>query len=201
MTKFRISVLCAAMLTVLFLAGCGDTVQESSAPEGIETFGTAVNPSIQPSTGQTTPSASGGPSVNVPAPSGNIGESNAQPASTPSPSRQPVSEPAEATASHSTPTPSPSPSASPEPSSALPPVVEPPAPATTADSSQAAAFVGRPLSDLFDELGGYSNSSDYELIDEEDPDAGEIGTHYFNGFTVITKRTADSEIITAVIEG
>ena len=57
--------------------------------------------------------------------------------------------------------------------------------------------MGQPLSDLIADLG-YPIRSDYEDVDEDDPDAGKIGTLYFDGFTVTTLRDNDGETITAV---
>lgn len=199
MTKFRIPILILAVLAALMLAGCGDTTQESSVPEGIETFGTAVNPSAQPSTGEVVPSSSAALAVTDPNAPGVVGENDTSTSSTPSATT--TSSPS--TAPASTPTKRPSTStvpASPSPSDDEDhPVISPPAPASTAGIDEAKAYIGKSLSSLFEDLG-YSSSSDYEPIDEDDPDAGDIGTHYFDGFTVTTKRTSEGEIITAVNE-
>jgi hypothetical protein len=61
------------------------------------------------------------------------------------------------------------------------------------------AYVGKSLTSLISDLG-LPSSSDYEPIDENDPDKGDIGTLYFDGFTVTTQRNADSETITSVNE-
>ena len=53
MTKLRFPILILAILTAAVLCACGDTTAASSAPEGINTFGFEINPSTQPSVGQT----------------------------------------------------------------------------------------------------------------------------------------------------
>lgn len=197
MTKFRTSLFILAVLTALMLAGCGDTTQESSVPEGIETFGTAVNPSAQPSTGQVIPGDPDSSAVQDPDTTGTIGgETDTQPSGTAAPSARPDTTPS--TTATRTPSPSTAPS-SPSPSDDEHPVISPPAPASTATADDARNYIGKPVSSLFAALG-YASSSDYEPIDEDDPDAGDIGTLYFDGFTVTTKRTADGEIVTAVTE-
>lgn len=57
--------------------------------------------------------------------------------------------------------------------------------------------MGKTLTELIDELG-YPLSSDYQLVDEEDPDQGEKGTLYFNGFTATTLRKDGTETVTSV---
>ena len=197
MTKFRISVLILAVLAALMLAGCGDTTQESSDAVEIETFGTAVNPSAQPSTGEVVPETSASVAVGDPPTVGTVGENDTSTSSTPSSTT--TSSPSAAPTSTTTQRPSTSTApASPSPSDDEDhPVISPPAPASTATVDQAKSYIGESVSSLFNDLG-YASSSDYEPIDEDDPDAGDIGTLYFDGFTVTTKRTADGEIITAV---
>lgn len=192
MTKHRFTVLLLAALTVLILCACGATTETSSAPEGLQTFGMAVDPSAQPSTGQTVsgdvtdnpnqPAASSGPVIEGNTPSSAAPHSPAPSSQAPAPSKAP-----------STPTPTTSPTATPTSS----PIISPPAPASTATVDEAAAYVGQSLSELIEKLG-YPSRSDYEDIDEEDPDAGKIGTLYFKDFTVTTKRDADGEVVTAV---
>ena len=192
MTKFRIFILTLAALAALILAGCGDTTQESSVPEGLATFGTQIDPSAQPSTGEVVPGTSGDPAVKVPGTTGNIGdENNAQTSGSPTTSTTPTYVPT------ATPKPIVSSNPAPAPSESEPPVISPPAPVSTATADQAREYIGQPLDNLISALG-YASSNEYELIDEDDPSAGEIGTLYFDGFTVTTKRTADGEIITAV---
>lgn len=195
MTKHRISILLLAVLTVAIFCACGDTVETSSEPEGIQTFGMDVDPSSEPNTGEviggeTTPDASSTKNPSGPVVEGDT-ESSAQPSestSTSSPSTAPT-----ATRPPSTSTPTSEPSESPSAS----PAISPPAPASTATADEAAAYVGQPLSDLIADLG-YPIRSDYEDVDEDDPDAGKIGTLYFDGFTVTTLRDNDGETITAV---
>lgn len=201
MTKRRFSILFLAAVTLLSLCACGRTTLDSSAPEGLQTFGAQVNPSAQPSTGQTvngvpvTPGASNNPSGG-----GTIIEDNAQS------SGQPTSSPSgngngggNGGGSSTTPTPTktPTPSTSPTPTPYSSPAISPPAPASTASPDEAEAYIGKPLSDLIADLG-YPIRSDYEDIDENDPSAGKIGTLYFDGFTVTTKRDSTGEYITEV---
>jgi hypothetical protein len=61
-------------------------------------------------------------------------------------------------------------------------------------------YIGKSLSDLIDGVG-YPTRSDYEYIDETDPDKGEIGTLFFQGFTATTRRDSNGEIVTAVTPG
>ena len=62
MAKLRFPVLILAILIAAVLCACGDTTAASSAPEGIETFGFEINPSAQPSVGQTVPGVDNPPS-------------------------------------------------------------------------------------------------------------------------------------------
>lgn len=190
MTKRRLFILLTAALAALCLCACGDTVEDSSAPEGLQTFGVEVDPSAQPST-----AAVASPAVSVStAPgagaSGTVLEGDVSTSSQPS----------EPSAAASTPTVRPSTSrapTSPAVTATPSPEISPPAPASTANQSQAEDYVGRSLSDLIADLG-YPSSSDYEYIDEEDPDQGEIGTLVFDGFTVTTRRDGSGETITSV---
>ena len=55
MNHKRLIPILAAALTVLLMTGCGvggESVQDNSTPEGLQTFGVAVNPSAQPSMAQ-----------------------------------------------------------------------------------------------------------------------------------------------------
>jgi hypothetical protein len=65
---------------------------------------------------------------------------------------------------------------------------------------EVAAYIGKSLSELVEDVG-YPTRSDYEYIDETDPDKGEIGTLFFDGFTATTRRDDDGEIVTAVTPG
>ena len=204
MTRNRFAILLIAVLTAMLLAGCGnETTMESSAPEGLQTFGVAVNPSTAPSQGQTVEATPGGATVKAPTgeatgqeSGANVGEADNQgqsstPTSTPTttaaPSTQKPSTPA---ASNAPVNPTTTPDA---------PVISPPAPASTATPDEVKNYVGKSLSELIADLG-VPSSSDYEPIDPENPDAGETGTLYFNGFTVTTKKTADGETILSVNE-
>ena len=202
MTKHRFAILLLAVLTAMLLAGCGNEIPtESSVPEGLETFGTAVDPSAVPSQAQTVQNPAGDATVKDPIGDGTVGEDNQShdtvigdgPAETAAPSGGSSaggSSSGGSSSGGSTTPPSTSPAA---------PAISPPAPASTATPDEVREYVGKPVTDLIKDLG-YPISSDYEPIDEEDPDAGEIGTLHFNGFTVTTKRTADEEIITEVNE-
>ena len=202
MTRNRFAILLIAVLTAMLLAGCGnETTMESSAPEGLQTFGVAVNPSTAPSQGQTVEVTPGSATVKDPAGNttgqesgGNVGETDNQGqggTSTPTAPAAPSTQKPSTPSTSNTPV---NPTTGPDA-----PAISPPAPASTATPDEVEEYVGKSLSELIADLG-VPSSSDYELIDETDPDAGEIGTLYFNGFTVTTKRTADGEIITEVNE-
>lgn len=195
MAKHRFIVFLLAVVTALLVCACGDTTESSSIPEGLQTFGVAVDPSAQPSTGQVVngeaaptsssqPAASSGPMVEGDSPTST--EPSASPSSTAT--SRPTSSRAPSTSSTPN-TPDSSPSAS--------PAISPPAPASTATIDEAMAYVGQSLSSLIADLGVPSRS-DYEDVDENDPDAGRIGTLYFDGFTVTTLRDENGEVITAV---
>ena len=62
MKKLCIAVLVLAVLTAL-LCACGDTSAVSSAPDGIEVFGFQIDPSAQPSVGQTVPGGENPPAA------------------------------------------------------------------------------------------------------------------------------------------
>ena len=206
MTRNRFAILLIAVLTAMLLAGCGnETTMESSAPEGLQTFGVAVNPSIAPSQGQTVEATPGSATVKDPTGEATGQESGANVGATDNqgqsgtPTRTPTPT---ATAAPSTQKPS-TPAASNAPANPTTtpdaPVISPPAPASTATPDEVKTYVGTSLSELIADLG-VPSSSDYEPIDPEDPDAGETGTLYFNGFTVTTKKTADGETILSVNE-
>ena len=201
MTKQRLSILMLAAATLLCLAACGRTTVDSSATEGLQTFGAQVDPSAQPSTGQTVNGTPVSPSTTGQSTDGSgvIIEDNTQSSSQPatSPSTTGSSSVTPAPTRTPTPTKTPSPSTSPTATPYSSPAISPPAPASSATPDEAEDYVGKPLSDLIAELG-YPIRSDYEDIDEEDPSAGKIGTLYFNGFTVTTQRDSDGEYITAV---
>ncbi|MBQ9268109.1 MAG: hypothetical protein IJ206_01180 [Oscillospiraceae bacterium] len=63
MKKFHVAVLILAVLTALLLCACGDTSAVSSAPDGIEVFGFQIDPSAQPSMGQTVPGGENPPAA------------------------------------------------------------------------------------------------------------------------------------------
>ena len=196
------------ILAVLMLAGCGvcmESVQDNSTPEGLQTFGVAVNPSAQPSMAQEV-------SPNVTMPDGSTGGEPGQNdqgenggATSPSPS-QSGNNGGNGNGGNNggnggnnggnggnngggtTPTVSPSTS----------PAVSPPQPASTATYDEVMEYVGKQLSELIDKLG-YPVRSEYDYVDEEDPTKGEIGTFYFSGgFTVTTLRNSDGEVITGI---
>lgn len=194
MKKILTTVLLLAALTALILTGCGNNNTEDSLPEELNQFGSvAVIPSAVPST-EVAPQSSGVLAVPTTKEPGKLGETDTQgsaaPAS-PSPTKTPT--PSYAPQPSYVPTTQPSPS----PSEPLP---SPPASAYTGPADKAREYIGKPLSDLFENLG-YPSSADYEYIDEDDPSAGKIGTLKFPaGYTVTTKQTDESEIITAVNE-
>ena len=75
MTEKRLVPMVAAVLAVLLLAGCGISTEsnvDSTTPEGLQTFGVAVNPSAEPSKAQEV----------TPAVSGNGEDTNGQPGQT-----------------------------------------------------------------------------------------------------------------------
>lgn len=196
MTK-KIICFLLAVLTVMNLAACGTEVAssaESSAPEALQTFGNQVDPSAQPSAGEIisadpVPLPSMAPEAgnvtegdNVPNSGGQIAESETV-ATTAAPSAAPVQTPAATKKPAATVSPT--------------PTIAPPKPVSSATADDATKFIGKTLGE-FIAAHGYPESSDYEYIDEEDPDAGEIGTIVFNGFVVKTKKTADGETITSV---
>lgn len=193
MTKTRFSILILAVLTALILAGCGsmdNSNVESSVEPGLQTFGIAVNPSAQPSTGQVLPEVSASATETVTAPSGGVSTEDEAVAST-APSAEPAPTPSKAPSGGSSDTPatSTSPSSSPN--------IAPPAPVSTATVDDVEQYVGKTLQQLVEDLG-YPNSSSYDYVDEDDPSKGEIGTVYYSDFTVTTRRADGTETITAV---
>lgn len=208
MNHKRLIPILAAVLAVLMLAGCGvggESVQDNSTPEGLQTFGVAVDPSAQPSMAQAV-------SPNVTMPDGSTGgepgqNDNGETGGTTSPS------PSQSGnnggngngngnggnnggnngnngGNNGGTTPTTAPSAS--------PAVSPPQPASTATYDEVMQYVGKQLSELIDKLG-YPVRSDYDYVDEKDPSQGEIGTLYFSGgFTVTTLRNSDGEVITGI---
>lgn len=193
MTKKSLTILILAALTILICAGCGnDTAEESSAPEALVTFGVEINPSAEPSIGQTVSNDIGEATVKDPTSSGTPGGTDTETggnsggsATTASPSTTSTPKPATPATSPAT-----SPVESEEPTD--PPIISPPQPASNASADEAREYVGKTRDELIDALG-LPTSSDYALIDENDPDSGEIGTLYFKGFTVTTKKSADGE--------
>ena len=201
MNHKRLIPILAAALTVLLLAGCGvggESVQDSSTPEGLQTFGVAVNPSAQPSMAQEVI-----PSVTTNDTIGGEPEQNEQGESvsaSPSPSQSTTTGGTTTAKPSATTTPTKKPSNTTQPSTAptTSPAVSPPKPATSATYDEVMQYVGKQLSELIDELG-YPVRSDYDYVDEEDPTQGEIGTLYFSGgFTVTTLRNSDGEEITGI---
>ena len=202
MTKIRLTITLLAVLTALMLAGCGrtdDSTVDSSSPEGIQTFGVEIDPSAQPSMGQVMPEILDVPegSVSQDA-SGTVTTQDTQTESD-DPTEPPQDEPEETTPSKkpSDSTSTAKPSTDPSPSPSTSPTIVPPAPMSSATISDVEAYVGRPLSELIENLG-YPSGSDYEPIDEENPDQGEFGTLYFATCTVSTRRDADGEIVISV---
>jgi hypothetical protein len=204
MTHKRLALTLLAVLAALLLAGCGvsdGSILDSSSPEGIQTFGTPVDPEAQPSMGQVI-EAETGTQTALPDGTGTVGEQNSGSGTTDNTSGTPST-----TATTTTTTTTSSPATSKTPSSgsstttATSPSpsrnIDPPAPASTATIDEVEAYIGKSLSELIDGVG-YPTRSDYEYIDETNPDKGEIGTLFFNGFTATTRRDDDGEIVTAV---
>ena len=200
MNKRLIPILAAA-LTVTLLAGCGvggGSVQDSTTPEGLQTFGVAVNPSAQPSMAQEV-----APNVTSIDTTDGEPEQNEQGESvSPSPS-QTTTTGGDTTAKPSaTATPTKTPNITTQPTTAptTSPSITPPQPATSATYDEVKQYVGKQLSELVDALG-YPVRSDYDYVDEDDPTQGEIGTLYFSGgFTVTTLRNSDGEVITGITQ-
>lgn len=195
MTK-KIICFLLAVLTALTFAACGnntESVTESSQMEELETFGNVVDPSAEPSAGEIIPDApitlpSAEPSA------GQFSEGDTQPqggdtpvttTTSPTSTATPTKKPSTSGGGTTTATPS------------TKPTIAPPAPASSATAEEVTAYIGKALSTFIAEKG-VPISSDYEYIDEADPDKGEIGTLTFNGFVVTTRRDADGEIITGV---
>lgn len=194
MTKHRFFILLIAVLTAITLCACGDTVESDSAPEGLDTFGVTLDPSAQPSAGQTIAGNPDPANSGVPTSAGNLIEGDSQPSFQPNDGEEATTpDSPSATSAPSTPPPATStaPTTTPSPS------IAPPEPASTATVDQVMEYIGKSVSELIADLG-YPQRSDYDYVDEENPDAGEVGTLYFNDFTVTTLRDADGEIITAV---
>ena len=203
MNHKRLIPILAAALTVLLLAGCGvggESVRDSSTPEGLQTFGVAVNPSAQPSMAQEViPSVTTNDTIGGEPEQNEQGES-VSPSPGPSPSQSTTTGGTTTTKPSATTTPTKKPSNTTQPSTAptTSPAVSPPKPATSATYDEVMQYVGKQLSELIDELG-YPVRSDYDYVDEEDPTQGEIGTLYFSGgFTVTTLRNSDGEEITGI---
>lgn len=201
MTNRHFSLILLAVLTALMLAGCGQlesSSQESSETIEMQTWGEAIDPAATPSMGQVMPDILTPAETDAPQSSGAAtidGQDDETDAPAPT---------AEATAT-ATPTATTKPSsgsnsgtstATPSPSNS--PSIAPPAPASSATIDAVQGYVGRTLTELIDELG-YPLSSDYQLVDEEDPDQGEKGVLYFNGFTATTLRKDGTETVTSVI--
>lgn len=196
----------AGILAALLLAGCGistESTVDSTAPEGLHTFGVEVNPSAQPSlapeisaqptsnTGDTTGQVQGGEPDQ--ADHGEAGATaSASPSSTSggtSTTTKPTSKPSNGNGSGNTNNNGNSGNSS--------PAISPPAPTSTATYDDVSKFMGKSLSELV-ASEGYPARSDYDYVDEDDPSQGEIGTLYFNGFTVTTRRDDSGEVITAI---
>lgn len=209
MTEKRLVPMIAAVLAALLLAGCGISTEsnvDSSAPEGLQTFGVAVNPSAEPSKAQEV----------TPAVSGNGENTNGQPGQTDegengSPNGTDGDNQGGTTGNGATPKPTATakptnkPNPTPTTSPANPPIsspsITPPAPASSATYDDVSKYVGKQLTELVADMG-YPVRSDYEYVDDEDPTQGEIGTLYFSGgFTVTTRRDDSGEIITAITPG
>lgn len=198
MTK-KIICFLLAVLTVMNLAACGTEVAssvEDSAPEALQTFGNQVDPSAQPSAGEII-SADPVPLPSTAPEAGNVTEGDAAPGNNGGQITESETVATTPAAPSATPTKAPTVTKKPVATPSPTPTIAPPEPVSSATADDATKYIGKPLSE-FIASHGYPESSDYEYIDEEDPDAGEIGTIVFNGFVVKTKKTADGETITSV---
>lgn len=197
MTKKSHILILLAVVTALILPGCGqiEDSQVSSDTIHMETWGDTIDPAATPSMGQVLPDAQTTENQNPDYSMGNTtisgqgdeNESATQPPQSAQPSSTTSKKPSGG--GNTAVAPSASPSSS--------PAIAPPAPASSATIDDVQGYVGKQLSSLIEDLG-YPLSSDYELVDEDDPDQGELGTLRFNGFTVSTLRTDSGESITAV---
>lgn len=212
MTRRVFSILLIAALTALMLIGCGKSdplAMVSSNEEGIQTFGVAVDPAAQPSnpgtvpgapnvvmpgvddtvtqtdTGEAAPAVSSGNATTTANNAAGTGNGSGTGSGTGTGTGTTTNKPG--SGSGSTPSVSTSPSA--------PTPIAP----SDATAAQVRSYIGKELSEFITDHG-YPISSDYEFIDEDDPDQGEIGTLEFRGFTVNTLRTNDGETITDVVE-
>lgn len=199
MKKQTISALLFAVLAALILAGCGNVTPTSSTPEVIATFGT-LEPSAVPSTNEIKPETSS--NIAVPSAKPTDGDDDMRIVHT---SSQPVSPspthtPAPSSAATAKPTVKPSATAQPSASPSVDPYEpSPPKPQSTAEPKDAEKYIGKSAKTMLDEIGFPGGGRDYEDVDENDPSLGEIGTFYYDGFTVITKRMPDgTETVTAV---
>ena len=124
--------------------------------------------------------------------------SSASPAESPAPSEDsPAVSPSTPPSPSSSDAPvSPGPSGSDEPVTS--PSISPPAPVSSATIDDASAYVGKSLSQLIADLG-YPYNSEYDDVDEGDPNTDRVGTLYFNGYIVTTLRTEDGETVTSVV--
>lgn len=219
MTIRRFSLFFLAVLTALTLCACGESNSAlvESAPEGLQTFGTQIDPSAQPDTPPVasdspqntdqldTPSVSGTDNGQTTTPQpGGIGQSD-----TPS-SAAPSSAPGGSGGGSGTTPSSPRPSSGGSPGSGGDTPVTPsgsPAVspintgASTATIDDVMNYIGKPITTLIAELG-YPVSSEYDEVDEDDPSLGEIGTLRFaGGFSVTTFRSPDvDEYVTGVVQ-
>ena len=197
MKKLMTSALLLAVLAALILAGCSNVTPASSTPEEIAQFG-SFPPSAVPSTNDIKPETSANVAVPSTKPTDGdddmrIVHTSSQPAS-PSPTRTP----APSSAPTTKPTVRPSATAKPSPSPSTEPEVTP-KPASSAPPSDAEKYIGKSAATMREELGLPGGGVDYEPVDEDDPSLGEIGTYYYDGFTVITKKMPDgTETVTAV---
>ena len=219
MTKYRMIPLLLALTFLLSLCACGDTVNSESEVEGIATFGPEIDPSATPAQGETIPGQE-----NAARPSGAstgvITEYNS--GSTPA-SEEPAAAGGNTTESGTasgtgtsgngtnTDASGTGPSGNGNGSGAgsgtndtasdtqvtASPAVSPPAAASTATPEEVRPYIGQSLSKLIEELG-YPKRSEYEDVDEDDPNTDRIGTLYFDGFVVTTLRDKNGETVTGV---
>ncbi len=194
-TIFSLTLLLA--LVALLLCACGSTtvVDSQDSEDTLQVFGDTIDPSSSPTTAQVIESSTS------PAVSATTTETGSVSVATDSAGTETA---AEASPEASAETTSASSSTTTTTTTAEEEEIElegasisPPIAASEAGIEDAQAYVGSSLSSMLSGLG-YPNRSDYDYVDEEDPDAGEIGTLYYDGYIVKTLRTDSGETVTSV---
>lgn len=221
MTKYRMIPLLLALAVLMSLCACGDAVNSDSDVEGIATFGAEIDPSATPAQGETIPGQE--PAVRPSgSSSGVITEYNS--GSTPASAEPSASDSVTSGGSAGTGTNSGTgtsgngtaadasgtgtsgngsssgsgiQNATGDTQVTGSPAVSPPAAASTATPEEVQPYIGQSLRSLIEDLG-YPQRSEYEDVDEDDPNTDRIGTLYFDGFIVFTLRDKDGETVTGI---